>query len=251
MEEQWAARELRKEKELESSKKAMDMYNTDVDYKFLFESISTLFVDLLKTDIEFVNSGEPKNISLAGKWCPTIDSSYDKHTLICASIAKKIFPRESDPEYEGIADDQYVFKVRHRLRKQVLVPLHEALKLPEVYMSAGEWSSVAYNRVASVAMKNYANIFKDHDEQRFTEYLENVKQGKSKIAAGALLPHEIVKSCLNPFCNEEEKTVAELQWQRMVDDMTKNGKLTNCIAVCDVSASMNGTPMEVLLHLVY
>ncbi|KAK1362509.1 GPI inositol-deacylase PGAP1-like protein [Heracleum sosnowskyi] len=250
MEEQWAAMELRKAKELERSKKAMDMYNTDMDYKFLFESISTLFADLLKADIEFVNSGEPKNISLAGKWCPTIDSSYDKHLLICASIAKKIFPRESDPEYEDIADDQYVFKVRHRLRKQVLVPLHEALKLPEVSMSAGEWSSVAYNRVASVAMKNYAKIFKDHDEQRFTKYLEDVKQGKSKIAAGALLPHEIVKSCLNPLTdNEEEKTVAELQWQRMVDDMTKNGKLTNCIAVCDVSGSMEGTPMEVSVAL--
>ena len=59
---------------------------------------------------------------------------------------------------EGVADDQYVFKVRHRLRKQVLVPLHKALKLPEVFMSAKEWGSVAYNRVASVAMKKYTKI---------------------------------------------------------------------------------------------
>ncbi|WOH16150.1 hypothetical protein DCAR_0935699 [Daucus carota subsp. sativus] len=250
MGEQQRARDLRKDKELERSKKAMDMYNTDVDYQFLFESISSLFADLLKADIEFVNSNEAKNISLAGKWCPTIDSSYDRYTLICASIAKKLFPCESDPEYEGIADDQYVFRVRHRLRKQVLVPLHEALKLPEVYMSAREWGSVAYNRVASVAMKKYTNIFKDHDEERFTKYLENVKQGKTKIAAGALLPHKIVKACLNPYSkNEEEKTVAELQWKRMVDDVTKKGKLTNCIAVCDVSGSMIGTPMEVSVSL--
>ncbi|KAL1804011.1 hypothetical protein ACET3Z_032658 [Daucus carota] len=250
MEEQQRARDLRKEKELERSKKAMDMYDNDADYQFLFESISSLFADLMKADIEFVNSNEAKKISLAGKWCPTIDSSYDRYTLICASIAKKLFPRESDPEYEGIADDQYVFKVRHRLRKQVLVPLHEALKLPEVYMSAREWGSVAYNRVASVAMKKYTSIFKEHDEERFTKYLENVKQGKTKIAAGALLPHEIVKSCLNPYSkSEEEKTVAELQWKRMVDDVTKKGKLTNCIAVCDVSASMTGTPMEVSVSL--
>ena len=99
MEEQQRARDLRKEKELQRAEKAMDMYNTDMDYQFLFENISTLFAELLKEDIQFVNSGEVKNISLAGKWCPTIDSSYDRYTLICASIAKKMFPRESDPEY--------------------------------------------------------------------------------------------------------------------------------------------------------
>ena len=39
--------------------------------------------------------------------------------------------------------------------------------------------------------------------------------------------------------------VDELQWKRMVDDLLKKGKMRNCIAVCDLSGSMNGTPMEV------
>ncbi|KAK1401364.1 GPI inositol-deacylase PGAP1-like protein [Heracleum sosnowskyi] len=256
LEEKQRARDLKKEKALERSKKAMDMYNTDMDYQLLFENVSTLFADLLKADIQFVNSGEAKKISLAGKWCPTIDSSYDKYTLIYSSIAKKVFPRESYPEYEGIPEDQYVYKVRTRLRKEVLVPLHEVLKLPEVYMSAKEWNLIAYSRVASVAMKNYTKIFMDHDKERFSEYLMNVKQGKSKIAAGALLPHEIVRSCMESYSDsdsdsdsEGEKTVAELQWKRMVEDMKKKGKLTNCIAVCDVSGSMSGTPMEVSVAL--
>ncbi|KAL1804007.1 hypothetical protein DCAR_0935694 [Daucus carota subsp. sativus] len=250
MEERQRAKDLRRERELERSKKAMEMYNTNVDYQLLFENVSTLFANLLRADIELVNSGEAKKISLAGKWCPTIDSSYDKYTLIYASIAKKVFPRESYPEYEGIAEDQYVYEVRNRLRKEVLVPLHEVLKLPEVYMSAREWNLVAYNRVASVAMKNYTKIFMDHDKERFTEYLQNVKQGKAKIAAGALLPHEIIRSCLNYYSDcEGEKIVAELQWKRMVDDMIMKGKLKNCIAVCDVSGSMSGTPMEVSVSL--
>ena len=29
-------------------------------------------------------------------------------------------------------------------------------------------------------------------------------------------------------------TVAELQWQRIVDDLVKIGKLKNCLAICDV-----------------
>ena len=35
----------------------------------------------------------------------------------------------------------------------------------------------------------------------------------------------------------------------MVDDLSKKGKLSNCIAVCDVSGSMSGRPMEVCVAL--
>lgn len=70
-----------------------------------------------------------------------------------------------------------MYRVTDRLRKQVLVPLHEALKLPEVYMIAKNWNSISYNRVESVAMKTYTDIFLHRDNQRFREYLENVKLG--------------------------------------------------------------------------
>ncbi|KAL1832430.1 hypothetical protein DCAR_0102436 [Daucus carota subsp. sativus] len=248
MEDKKRASQLRKEKHAAKAKKAMDMYTNDMNYQFFHESVSTLFADLLKADMEWLNLGKTNNISLAGKWCPTIDSSYDRYTLICARIAKKLFPQEVYSEYEGIGDDQYVLAVRDRLRKQVLVPLHEALKLPEVYMSARKWSTLPYKRVASVAMKTYTDIFMDHDKERFSQYLEDVKQGKAKIAAGALLPHDIIRSCLAGHSDGQE-AVAELQWKQMVDDMLKKGQFTNCIAVSDVSGSMVGTPMEVSVAL--
>lgn len=78
------------------------MYDFDVNYQFLHDRISDLFAELLKSDIENLNSGKLNKISLAAKWCPTIDSSYDKSTLICESIAKKLFPRNSDPQFEGL-----------------------------------------------------------------------------------------------------------------------------------------------------
>ncbi|XP_074347145.1 uncharacterized protein LOC141685974 [Apium graveolens] len=111
-------------------------------------------------------------------------------------------------------------------------------------MSAQKWDSLPYKRVASVAMKTYTDIFMDHDKERFSKYLEDVKQGKAKIASGALLPHDIIKSCLARDTDGQEM-VAELQWKGMVDDMLNKGKLKNCIAVSDVSGSMEGTPMEV------
>ncbi|KAK6781028.1 hypothetical protein RDI58_023212 [Solanum bulbocastanum] len=35
----------------------------------------------------------------------------------------------------------------------------------------------------------------------------------------------------------------------MVNDLAKKGKLTNCMAICDASGSMSGTPMEVSVAL--
>ncbi|KAI3504139.1 hypothetical protein L1887_32684 [Cichorium endivia] len=244
--EQERAKASKNEKQSAMAEKAQNSYNSDPDYKLLHDQVSKFFADRLRSDIQSLNSGDCTKISLAAKWCPNVDSSYDKATLICESIARTIYPRNSDPEFEKLDDANYAFKIKNRLRKQVLVPLHNALKLPEVYMSAKQWSSISYDRVASIAMKNYTDIFLHRDNARFRDYLQNVSTGDAKIAAGALLPHEIIGSLTR---GSGASIVAELQWKRMVDDLSKKGKLTNCIAVCDVSGSMSGTPMEVSVAL--
>lgn len=241
-----AASALRKEKQASMAKKALERYTKDPEFRFLHERISDLFAECLKSDLQFLQSGELRKVGLAAKWCPSIDSSFDLSTLICERIARKVFPRESYPEYTDVEEAHYAYRVRDRLRKEVLVPLRKVLELPEVYIGANNWDSIPYNRVASVAMKFYKDKFLKHDSERFQKYLEDVKAGKNTIAAGALLPHEIIAS-LNEVTDNGQ--VAELQWKRMVEDMRKKGKLTNCMAICDVSGSMNGTPMEVSVAL--
>ncbi|CAH8327715.1 unnamed protein product [Eruca vesicaria subsp. sativa] len=235
----------RKLEKISMGKKVSTRYSQDPDYRFLHERVSDLFADYLKKDLEFLTSGETNKISLAAKWCPSLDSSFDKATLLCESIARRIFPRESFPEYEGVEEAHYAYRVRDRLRKQVLVPLRKTLQLPEVYMGAKEWGSLPYNRVASVAMKSYKGTFLNHDAERFKQYLQDAREGKTKIAAGAVLPHEIIGE-LDGYDGGE---VAELQWKRMVDDLKKKGSLTSCIAISDVSGSMAGDPMEVSVAL--
>ncbi|WJX88013.1 hypothetical protein P8452_70142 [Trifolium repens] len=236
------AHALKEEKRIALAKKLVQRYTTDPDFKFLHDSISDHFADCLKKDIQFLKSGSPTKVSLAAKWCPSIDSSFDRSTLLCESIAKRIFPRE---EYEGVEEAHYAYRVRDRLRKDVLVPLRKVLDLPEVFIGANQWNLIPYNRVASVAMKFYKEKFLKHDKERFEKYLEDVKAGKTTIAAGALLPHKIIGSLVDGDGGE----VAELQWKRMVDDLLKKGKMRNCLAVCDVSGSMNGIPMEVSVAL--
>ncbi|CAI0457891.1 unnamed protein product [Linum tenue] len=240
------ARALRKQREIAKAAKALKKYNSDPNYRLLFDSIADLFADLLKSDIAALKSKDYSKITLAAKWCPSIDSSYDKSLLICEAIARRMFPKESEKDYEAAEESHYAFRVRDRLRKEILVPLRKALQIPEVYMSARNWNSLPYGRVPSVAMKNYKDLFVKHDKERFQEYLEKVKAGKAKIAAGALLPHEIIAQ-LND--DSDGGAVAELQWARVVEDMSKKGKLSNCLAVCDVSGSMSGTPMEVCVAL--
>ncbi|KAH7835204.1 hypothetical protein Vadar_023817 [Vaccinium darrowii] len=239
-----AARESREEKKIAAATKAVERYNRDSDFKFLYDQISDLFADHLKSDIQNFNSHRFNKISLTAKWCPSLDSSFDKATLLCESVAKKVFPRELYKEYDGISDAHYAFRVRDRLRKDILVPLRKALELPEGYIGANQWNSIPYNRVASVAMKFYKDKFLKHDKERFEEYLGKVMAGEATIAAGALLPHEIIAS-LN---DRDRGVVAELQWKRMVDDLSKKGSMKNCLA-CDVSGSMMGIPMEVSVAL--
>ncbi|XP_043687434.1 uncharacterized protein LOC122638642 [Telopea speciosissima] len=240
------ARDMRNEKIVSMAKKAVERYSRDPDYRFLHDRISDVFAELLVADLEFLKSGQLKNISLAAKWCPSLDSSFDRSILLCESIARRVFPRDSYPEYEGIEDAHYAYRIRDRLRKEYLVPIRESLELPEVYMSANLWNSLPYNRVSSVAMKTNKEHFLKHDKERFNEYLVSVEHREDKIAAGALLPHDIIKSI---YDEDDGGKVAEFQWRRMVEDVSKKGKLRNCIAVCDVSGSMNGTPMEVCVAL--
>lgn len=94
-------------------------------------------------------------------------------------------------------------------------------------------------------MQNYEELFLKHGEERFGEYLDSVKSGKQKIAAGALLPHEIIKS----LKYGDDNQVSELQWKRIVGDLCTIGKLKNALAICDVSGSMHGTPLDVSVAL--
>ncbi|CAI5498176.1 unnamed protein product [Closterium sp. Naga37s-1] len=213
-------------------------------------------------------------LSLAAKWAPSPGKSFDHCTLLTSSIALPLFPpssssssspssaaaaAKSDAADAGMDVDDgaaaaagggggYVRVAKERLQREVLAPLRRVLEVPEVHMSSGRWEHVAYGRVPSVCMKNTRKLFLSHDEARFKEYLADVKGGEAKIAAGALLPHEVVKTAMEA-AEDSDDTVGELQWKAMVGDVRSKGSLENSMAVCDVSGSMSGIPMEVAIAL--
>ncbi|KAL3580430.1 hypothetical protein D5086_018265 [Populus alba] len=90
-------RVLRREKDMFWAECAVFFHRNVSAYHFLHNCVADIYADLLKFDIEFLNLGEVEKISLAAKWCPSINSFYDRRTQICESIAKAVFPFDSDP----------------------------------------------------------------------------------------------------------------------------------------------------------
>ncbi|KAI3929905.1 hypothetical protein MKW98_004059 [Papaver atlanticum] len=237
------ARIQRKEARIKKAVRAIETYNGDANYRFLHDRISEVFAECLVSDLQNLNSGNIRKISFASKWCPSLDLSYDQSTLLCESIARRIFPRELFPEYEKIDEAHYRFRIRDRLRKEVLVPLRSALKLPELYMSSNNWRMLPYDQVPSVAMKRYRKTFMKYDKGRFKSYRKSIKQGEKKIAVGTLLPHQILAA------SRYDQNVAEIQWRRMVEDLLKISKLKDSLAIWGGPASGRAKNVSMALSL--
>ncbi|KAF9625312.1 hypothetical protein IFM89_021251 [Coptis chinensis] len=105
-------------------------------------------------------------------------TGMDQATLLCESIARKVFPRETYLGYEGVEDAHYTFTgVCDALRKRNSCSTSSNLwNYREIYMSSKKWDSLPYNRVASIAMSNYKKHFLKHDENRFNEFLGKWKR---------------------------------------------------------------------------
>ncbi|EMS52662.1 hypothetical protein TRIUR3_14186 [Triticum urartu] len=164
LEEAAQAAVARRKKRADSAATAVQRYTRDQNYRLLHDMTAEVFADLLAEDLKKLSEGN-MDLSLAGKWCPSVDSCYDRSTLICEAIARRLFPKCSARDLpEDLPDAHYTYRVCERLRKEAYVPLRHALKLPEIFISAGEWAKVVYTRVSSVAMKNYKDHFVYYDQ---------------------------------------------------------------------------------------
>ncbi|CAL9031509.1 unnamed protein product [Prunus brigantina] len=228
----WTRR--RREKILSMAKKAVERYQLDPNYRLLHDAVSDIYALCLTSDIQSLKNhritsfDEPEclEITMAADFFPHIDSSYDRATLLCESIAKKVFPPGGVESEE--ADDDYAYRVRKRLWKEVLVPLNKALATP-TYTRGNKWGYDPGFKPETCAVETYLE--------------EVVKAGKSKIKAGALLPNEIIGYLKRRMDNEDDDVhdlmvAADLQWKTMVEDIyLKQGKFKKCLVVCDVESN--------------
>jgi Domain of unknown function (DUF2828) len=194
---------------------------------------SKFAIQLVK-DVDSLKTGE-KSISLAGKWAPSQNSSFDKKSNACKKICTHLPGNPNMAEY----------------RKNYIAPLRAHLDVVERKICSNLWSEIDYSKVPSVAMHNLAAAFRKHDRQRFDKFLRDVRAGKTKINTDQIYPHQLIeKYKSNAICLPVvEDELIEAQWRSLVDGIKKKGLLKHAIPICDVSGSMAGTPIHVSIAL--
>lgn len=99
----------------------------------------------------------------------------------------------------------------------------------EQKMCERKWDSIKYNTVPSIAFKKYTNAFMRHDENRFSSFLNRVKEGKETVNAGAIYPYQVIDNLDNNV------SAAEAQWKNLPDFIPEDSQV---LVICDDSGSM-------------
>jgi len=169
------------QKHLPSAKENMEHipyygYFKDWFHIFCETDLESLMLDLLATQLDkdwqnIKNGG--KELSLAWKWTPTEKSSFDKKYGLVTKLCKRL--RIIKKEY------------RHRCKIA-----RAALNVIEQLMCGQKWNSINFESVSSVAMHRYKKCFSRHCNVRWSNYLQSIHSGETKMNVSQLMPNDIV-----------------------------------------------------------
>lgn len=115
--------------------------------------------------------------------------------------------------------------------KQYRKLLVQHTKVVETDMCANNWDAIKYEHVPSKAHNIYKFAFKRHSPEKYTEYLNKVETGETKINATTLWPHEVI----GPFGNLVSNKTAQTLWNSLPNFMPED---ITILPVIDVSTSM-------------
>lgn len=165
-----------------------------------------------------------KPCSLLAKWLKKADASSKNTRKLGIYTAKQL----------GLSVYEYK-RLCNRLRKYIDVV--------EQRMSARQWETINYPSVPSRAMMNYRKAFARHDEERFSQFLGQVRSGEKTIHAATLYPYDIIEKLLY---RGENSAVLEAQWENLPNYVDES---VNVVVIADVSGSMYGRPMATSVGL--
>jgi hypothetical protein len=264
------ARVMRHSKRRTRHETVVDLYTNNPLHRAIHLTVARLFAEQLQSDLAALagdNKKAKRNISLCGKWAPSTDRFHDRHTFVVSSIAEIMFP-ESQLVERGILslstnDDERTTYLRHardNYRKAVAA-LRKHLEVVERDLSANALQNINYERVPSLAMHRYVQTFATKDPWRFEDYVGQVASRRLHISGATLLPSTLVhkarripeagfsrkrsrgkkgvRDMVNTLLSGVGDVVLSGQWNTLVQRIKDSGTLPPCIAVCDVSRSMD------------
>ncbi len=175
--------------------------------------------------LDMENLTKDNNISLLGKWLPSVNASNPQTIRNAKKIAKAF----------GMNDAKY---------RKALSTLRAQIHILENYLREKDYS-FDYETQPSRAMFKYRKAFMRNDKERFASFLSAVASGTAKLHADLVSPYELVEPYLSTnwawnqksFLREmtaDEKATLNATWQSLPDF----GGNENAIAVIDTSGSM-------------
>lgn len=192
----------------------LSLINVDKD-----NVVHNFIIGLIKTqlNIDLANAEKGRPVSLLGKWMPSANTSSRETRLQARKWREAL----------GVSSKYY---------RKSLSKLRKAISIVETKLTEKRYSDINYEAVPSKAGLRYKNAFVNHDADRYTQYIEEVKAGTKKINANSMFLYEIVHQYTYkhlPFIDVVDDTLEEM-WKAQ----TKLEGFSNTLVVRDGSFSM-------------
>lgn len=165
-------------------------------------------------------------VSLCAKWLKSCNASSEETRKLGRKTAK-------------------AFDMTEREYRKVLSTLRKRINLLETLMSENRWDEIDYSTIPSKAGINHRKAFMRHDLERYQAFMESKE---TKVKANVLTPVDVAHKAFESVgywgrkMDAAERAALNKYWENQKD--WYNGREENAIAICDVSGSMSGTPME-------
>ena len=216
---------------------------------------------------------EGKPISLCAKWAPREGKGDAYDQALAREMANTMFPEVAQ------------FSSRQRLYRKTVSALNRRLQTTEVKMCANDWEEIVPSVVAGRCLDKHRKAFLNEVAPRkgqrvrggelrhpdnevrmacrehFQEHFAAAARGEIKLkGSDTVYPHEVIKKILESFCYDQyygekanlsqgEHDLILGQWHSFVEKAREGGALRDCVAMCDFSGSMDGTPKLVSMAL--
>ena len=159
------------------------------------------------------------DVSLLGKWLPSVNASNDETIRAAKQIANAF----------GLSNRDY---------RKTLTKLRAQIRILENNLRERDYT-FDYSKQPSKAMFKYRKAFLRNDAERYGAFMQRVSTGEVKLNTGALYPYEIIEKAYH--CDDAERLSLDATW-RALADYTQD---ENALVVADGSGSMywGGKPM--------
>lgn len=169
-----------------------------------------LLEEQFREDLAALEAGG--DISLLGKWLPSVNAS-NQETVVMAKMIAKSF---------GLSDRDY---------RKALTGLRARIRIIENNLREKDYT-FDYSKQPSKAIFKYRKAFLRNDGERYAAFMDRVDRGETKLHTGTLMPYELVERAYD--CSEEERRSLDVTW-RMLEDFTTD---ENALVAADGSGSM-------------